>query len=360
MEILAPAGSVKSALSAINAGADAIYLGMRDITHQRSRCSNFDKKKLKKITKIAHENDVKIHVTFNSSYNSKNFQSIIKKMDFLDKINIDAVIISDIGLVKLIKKKYSNIKIMFSVQGQCANSEFASLLKKLGVSRIILDRNISIKEAKTIKQKADIEVEIFLFGYQCYSQDSICYLGDYFCNEPCNVQGANKIKFLDQFQEKLKEPKRYFFMKFMSALNYIPEIIEAGIDCGKIEGRQRSSDYVKRTVRVFKEASDHYKNCAYYKKRKFIIKKKWIKDLKFAAYGFELTDSFYKKNDFKRTIIKDASLRNKLIYLYDILYNFLETFNLTKLNKEIFSSLKIDKIIPKKKNINKHKISAFK
>ena len=358
MELLSPAGSMKSALAAIKAGADSIYLGVTDIIHQRSRCSNFDDNELKKIVNEAHKNSVKVYVTFNSSYNSENFISILKKIKYLNSLKVDSVIISDIGLIKLIHKKYPQLRINFSVQGQCANAEFALLLKELGVSGIVLDRNVSISEAKEIKRKTGLEVEMFLFGYQCYSQDSICYMGDYFSSEPCNVSCAQKIKFIDGNNDI--SPKRYFFMKYMSGLKYIPLLVESGIDCVKIEGRQRSSDYVYRVTKVFREAIDYYEKC---KKsgRKFKIHENWVKELKFAAFDFEVTDGFFVRNEYKRNIIKDGRLKNKLVYLYDCLYNFLETYNITKLNKEIKSSLKLDRYAPKSTRIKiKQKIEAFK
>lgn len=337
MEILSPAGNFKSAKQALRAGADAVYIGLDDITHQRSRCTNFSKKKLEKIITQAHSQNAKIYITFNSSYNSDNANDILSRMDYLNKIKADAVILSDIGLIISIKKQYPQIPIFFSVQGQCANTEFAVLLKNIGVQRIIFDRNMSISEAAAIKEKAEIEVEIFVFGYQCYSQDSICYMGDYFFNEPCNVCCAQKIKF--NHPTDMPEKKRYFFMKYMCGLKFLPEIYESRIDSIKIEGRQRSSRYVYNVTKTFKDALTEYKK----DKNNWDVKNNWINTLKRCAYNFELTEGFFQKGTYKRTIIKEASLFGKLLFLFDCIISFTDTFNIEKLKREIISALQTDK-----------------
>ncbi|MFW6024717.1 MAG: peptidase U32 family protein [Candidatus Woesearchaeota archaeon] len=336
MKILSPAGSYKSAISAINAGADAIYLGLKDIKHQRSRCINFSNDELKKLMPIAKKENVEINITLNSSYNEDSFKDMYSRIDFLKKINVDSLIISDIGLIKLIKEKYPTMKISYSVQGQCSNKYFSEILKDLEVEKVIFDRNLSIKEVAKIKKEVNVEVEMFAFGYQCYSQDSICYMGDYFMGEPCNVQCAQRVKFPNL--KELNKNKRYFFMKFQSALNYIPKLIESNIDYIKIEGRQRSSDYVYHVTKVFREAVDSYKR----NKGDYKIKKEWIKTLKRCAYDFEVTNSFYELNEYHRKIITHTTLKNKILYLKDILTTFFETKNFTKLRKEIYCSIEIE------------------
>jgi putative protease len=332
MKILSPAGSYAAGIAAIESGADAIYLGLRNIHHQRSRCTNFSKKELTKITRIAREKNVEINVTFNSSYNQKNFDSIVKQLTFLNYIGVSAVIISDIGLIPIIKEKASNLKIRFSVQGQCSNSSFASILKEQGVDTVILDRNMSIEEAASIKKKVNIGVELFAFGYQCYSQDSLCYMGDYFYGEPCNVQCSQQIRFLDT-----GEQKRFFFMKYQSALPFIPDLIKSNIDYIKIEGRQRSAAYVQDATRVFREAVDSFN----IDPQKFTVKKEWEQTLERLAYGFEVTHAFYVPHAYQRTIIAQPRLKNILLYGQDIFRYYKETGNFTKLRKEIVAAIKV-------------------
>ncbi|MFP4656213.1 MAG: peptidase U32 family protein [Candidatus Woesearchaeota archaeon] len=349
MKVLAPAGSFDSAMVAIEAGADAIYLGLNDVKHQRSRCSNFSRKELQKIVNLSNEKDVEINVTFNSSYNEDNFNSIREKLDFLENIRVDAIIISDIGLIDIIRKNHERLKIAFSVQGQCSNSDFGNFLREHGVHKLILDRNISIQEAKSIKDNTGLEVEMFAFGFQCYSQDSICYMGDYFAGEPCNVQCSQKVKFLDTGAKA-----RFFFMKFQSALNHIPEMIEAGIDYIKIEGRQRSSGYVYDTTSIFKEAIHEYNSDP----GGYRVKREWIRRLRKQAYHFEITESFYKPYRYRRDIIDDPSMLNAYAYFKDIFSNFLETKNSGKIVKELKNAVKIQFFEPKK--IKKHNFSELR
>jgi putative protease len=336
MKILSPAGSYKCAIAAMEAGADGVYLGLNDIRHQRSRCANFSNEELSDVVGKARKRNVQIHVTFNSSYNQENFDDIVDRMDFLESIGIEEIILFDIGLINVVHRKYPRIRINYSVQGQCSNSEFAKLLKNIGVAKIILDRNVSISEAKEIKEKSGVEVEMFAFGYQCYSQDSICYLGDYFMDEPCTVQCAQKIRFVGE--KKHKKPKRYFFMKFESALNFIPQMVDSGIDYIKVEGRQRSSKYVYKVTKVFREAVDSYRK----NRDNYRIDPSWVGTLRECAYDFELTDSFYEQNRFHRNVITDTTLKNKLLYMKDILSTFAETKNFTKIRKELFSAVQIE------------------
>ncbi len=339
MKILSPAGSYGSAIAAIDAGADAVYLGLRSIKHQRSRCVNFSIEELKDIVRIADEKDVEINVTFNSSYNEENFESIRAQLDTLDDIGVDSIIISDIGLIETIRDEHPRIKIAFSVQGQCSNSDFGDILKGYGVHKLVLDRNISIDEAKRIKEKTGLEVEMFAFGFQCYSQDSICYMGDYFAGEPCNVQCTQKVWFSDTDARA-----RFFFMKFQSALKYIPNLIESGIDYVKIEGRQRSSRYVSEITKVFREAIDSYKD----NPRSYAVKKEWMKTLERQAYHFEVTDSFYEPFKYRREIISDPSMKNAYMYLKDISSSFMETRNSMKIVKELKNAARIQFLEPKR------------
>ena len=343
MKVLSPAGSFYSATAAIKGGADAIYLGLNNVKHQRSRCSNFSETELKEIVRIAKEKEVEINVTFNSSYNEENFNSIREQFKLIQDSGVDAIIISDIGLIEILKKEFPSLKIVFSVQGQCSNSDFGQILKNYGVDKLVLDRNISIPEAESIRLKTGLEVEMFAFGFQCYSQDSICYMGDYFANEPCNVQCTQKIKFLDT-----NAKGRFFFMKFQSALNYIPNLIDSKIDYIKIEGRQRSSKYVYNITKIFKEAISMYKE----NPKSYKIKKEWINELKKQAYGFEVTESFYQTSKYHRSIIKDPSLKNIFLYFNDISSSFIETKNTTKIIKELKNATKIQFKEPKKTEIH--------
>lgn len=348
MKILSPAGSYAAGLAAIESRADAIYLGLRNIQHQRSRCTNFSKKELAQLTKIAREKNIEINVTFNSSYNAKNFESIVKQLRFLEYIKVHGVIISDIGIIPIVKEQAPHLKIIFSVQGQCSNSTFASILKKQGVHTIVLDRNISIEEAASIKKHAQVGVELFAFGYQCYSQDSLCYMGDYFYGEPCNVQCSQQVTLLDT-----GEQNRFFFMKYQSALPFIPDLIKNNIDYIKIEGRQRSAVYVKEATRVFREAIDMYTRTP----ELFEIQKEWETTLQQLAYGFEVTHAFYVPHAYQRTIIKQPTLKNIRLYAQDILRYYRETGNLTKLQKEIVAATKIR--IQKPKQTDEHEFKEL-
>lgn len=337
MELLAPAGSLQSALAAIDAGANALFLGVNDLSHQRNQCANFSDAELRQVAAVAREREVKIYVTFNSTTSGDEFDDVMEKVGYLASIPIHGLIVADLGVVMKTHELYPDMKIMFSVQGECSNSEYAQLLADIGVHRIVVERNISIKEAARIKEKCGLEIEMFIFGYQCNSQDSICYMGDYWSGQPCNVHCAQKIRFLNV--PGLEDPKRYLFMKYYSALRYIPRLAEAGIDGLKIEGRQRSSEYTYRVTKVFREAIDHYYSC---KARgvTWRIAPEWEQELKRCSMNFEVTDGWFVTNDYQREVIEDPNLKTGAIYLADTIRTFMEGKNTETLRKELTSALR--------------------
>jgi len=314
LELKSPAGSLTSALVAIECGCDNVYVGMKDLNHQRKQVKNLSRDDLRELTGVAKDKGVGVYCTFKSSTFAAEFDQFLGNAEFLSEVGASGIIVADLGLIREVSRRFPNLKILYSVQGACGNSEFAGLLKELGVHRLVVDRNMTIEETGSIRRNTGIEVEMFIFGYQCNSHDSMCYMGDYWSNQPCNVHCAQKVTFVNQ--PNLEQPKRYLFMKYYSALKYLPLFAQHGIDGLKLEGRQRSSDFTRRVTTTFRAAIDHYRECER-TGREYQVDPAWTRELGVAAMHFEITDGFF-ANEYRRHIIAEPTMRSKTSYVSDM------------------------------------------
>lgn len=321
MELKSPAGTLKSALAALDAGADSVYVGLADANDQRRQLVNLTRDELRTLAAKAREGNRQVLVTLNSSATSEDWDRLVETLDFLSSVPIHGVIVSDLGLIAFIARSYPSLRILVSVQAECSNVEHAKLLADLGAHRVVLERNVSVREARRIREQAGIEVELFVFGYSCNSQDSICYMGDYWSGSPCNVHCAQKIQFLGV--PGLDKPRRYLFMQYYSALKHLPALADAGIDGLKIEGRQRSSDYVRNVTRIFRSGIDELKRTRE-AGLPFHVHADWQRELERAAMNFEVTDGFFVVNDYQRTVLEDPSVTTVARYAADTLRNLAE------------------------------------
>ena len=172
VELLAPAGSYEAFLAAVENGANAVYLGGK-LFNARANTSNFDLDELKKICEYAHLRDVKIHVTINTLINDDELKDALEFANDIYKIGVDAIIVQDLGLASLVHQYIPNLCMHASTQLSTHNLEGVKELKKLGFSRVVLARELSLKEIKYICDNTDVEIEIFSHGAQC-----VCYSGE--------------------------------------------------------------------------------------------------------------------------------------------------------------------------------------
>ena len=172
VELLAPAGSYDAFIAAVENGANAVYLGGK-LFNARANASNFDIEELKKIIKYAHLRDVRIHLTLNTLLDDNELFEALKFAKEIYEIGIDAVIIQDLGLAKALHEFIPNLELHASTQLSTHNLEGVNELKKLGFSRVVLARELSIEEIEYICENTDVEIEIFSHGAQC-----VCYSGE--------------------------------------------------------------------------------------------------------------------------------------------------------------------------------------
>jgi len=257
IELLAPAGDFECLVSALNAGADAVYFGLKDF-NMRARAKNFDVKDLKKIRKLCDEKNVKMYLTLNTivyDEELRKVESLLKKV----KKFVDAVICSDVAVMLLCKKH----KIEFHVSTQCSvsNIESAKFYKKLGAKRIVLARELSLKQINKIAKIVDVEV--FVHGAMCVSVSGRCLISQF-----CFGESANKGKCIqpcrreyviikDNQGNELKIENNFVLSpKDLCVLPFIEKLKKAGVKSFKIEGRNKEPEYVDAVVSVYRNALD--------------------------------------------------------------------------------------------------------
>lgn len=330
MELMSPAGSPRSGSAVLEAGADALYLGLRDLPHQRDQCRNFDAAELEAICEQARSRGARVYVTFNSSYDRADYDAVLGRMGSLADGGVAGVILSDLGLIRQVHRRHPSLEIEYSVGGQCANHRHAALLAELGVSRVVLDRNVSIAEARAIKEASGLAVDLFAFGFQCYSQDSLCYMGDYWSGQPCKVHCTQRVRFAGDGGGS----RRHLFMKYYSGLRYLDRMADAGVDRIKLEGRHRSSAYARRVTAVFRAALDHLAACRA-SGRAYGVDPVWEASLSTAALGFEVTEGFFVDGDYRRRVDTHPPLASAAHFVFDTVRVFAESGNLVTLRMEL-------------------------
>lgn len=262
-EILAPAGSLDKLKVAILYGANAVYVGGQKFG-LRTAAENFTLDELKEGVEFAHARDAQVYVVLNSFLHDKDLSELPDFVAFLDEIKVNAVIVSDLGVVKTVSK-LSKIPIHISTQASTLNVEAAKLWKKMGATRIVVGRELSVKEAGKIKREVGIEIEMFIHGSMCMAYSGHCVISNFTQGRDSNRGGcAHSCRFeysLDMGLDTQEKKKAYFMSsKDLEGLRILPEFINEGIDSLKIEGRMKSHLYAGTMSKVYSEALSFYKN----------------------------------------------------------------------------------------------------
>lgn len=261
-ELLAPAGDLEKLKWAINYGADAVYIG-GPFLGLRANAKNFTLEEIKEGCCYAHERGKKVYVTVNIILHNIELKHVKRFLQELDKIKVDAIIVSDPAIIQL-AKQYTNLEIHLSTQQSTLNYEAVEYWCQEGVSRIVLGREASLDDIQEIKQKVPIEIECFIHGAMCASLSGRCVMSNFLTNRDANRGGCAQIcrwdfDLLDENQSKIDAPKRFTFCsKDLSSLEYLPQMIDSNIDSFKIEGRMRSVYYIATIVNIYRKVIDEY------------------------------------------------------------------------------------------------------
>jgi len=250
-----------SSLEACKKYADAVYFGLSDLT-MRANADAFNLKNIGSFARKCHDYKIKAYLTVNSTvYNNdiKRVEKIIKKAK---EAGIDALIVWDPAAIEIARKE--KIKFFISTQANISNWKSALFYKKLGAKRLVLARELTLKQIKAIKEKANVEIETFVHGAMCLSISGRCILSAYLYGKSANcgscAQPCRKKWFLVNEEGKKIVNRGKFFLsaKDLCMIEYMPDLIRAGIDAFKIEGRRRDARYIEVTSRCYREAVDAY------------------------------------------------------------------------------------------------------
>ncbi len=255
IELLAPAGDFLSLKAAVSAGCDAVYIGGK-MFGARAFSGNFSNEEICEAIIYCHLRGVKVFVTVNTLIYEREVDKFLDYIEFLHLNNVDAVILQDIGMLDLVRKTFPNLELHASTQMHIHNESGVELVKSLGVKRVVLARETNIELIKNIKKNIDIDLEIFVHGSLCISYSGQCLMSSLIGHRSGNrgsCAGTCRQKY------KVKNDEGYLLSaKDLCSLENIGNLIDAGVDSLKIEGRMKSPLYVYFVTKLYRSAIDSY------------------------------------------------------------------------------------------------------
>lgn len=271
LELLMPAGNLKKLKTAFHFGADAVYIGGKAFS-LRAFADNFTNEEIVDATNYAHSLGKKVYVTVNIFARNADLENAKSYFEFLQSANVDAVLISDIGLVSLCKEVAPNLTVHLSTQANTTNLLAVKFWQSIGVKRVVLARELSLDEVLEIHNAVpDMELEAFVHGAMCMSYSGRCLLSTYFANRSANrgacIQPCRWGYRITETERHASKPldieqdeRMTYFMnsRDLRLLRHIPEIAKSGIVSLKVEGRMKSEFYVATVANAYRKAIDEY------------------------------------------------------------------------------------------------------
>ena len=324
-ELLVPASSLEVLKTAVIFGADAVYIG-GEAFGLRAKAKNFSPADMKEGIAFAHERGVKVYVTANILAHNSDLKGAEEYFKELKEIGPDALIISDPGMFTIAKRVCPEIEIHISTQANNTNYETFLFWQRMGAQRVVSARELSIHEIRQIRDNIpdDLEIETFIHGAMCISYSGRCLLSNYFtgrdanhgaCTHPCRwkyavVEEKRPGEYLPVYEN---ERGTYIFnSKDLCMIEYIPELVKAGIDSFKIEGRMKTALYVATVARTYRKAIDDY----FESEEKYRANMDWYKaEISKCTYRQFTTGFFFGKPDETTQIYDSNTYINEYIYL---------------------------------------------
>lgn len=263
VELLAPAGSLEKLRWAILYGADAVYIGGLNYS-LRANAKNFSLDEIKEGVSFAHENNCKVYVTINIVFHNEDTKDLLSYLKQLEKIEVDAIIISDPLVIDLVKKNNIKLALHLSTQASVLNKDALKYYEKLGVERIVLARECSKADIEDIIKNTNMEIECFLHGAMCTNISGRCVLSNYFTNRDANRGGCCQVcrfnfNLYDKDKNKLSVEDNFSIApKDLSLVEYLSDMINIGVKSFKLEGRMRSIYYIATVVSTYRRLIDMY------------------------------------------------------------------------------------------------------
>ena len=301
-ELLAPAGNMEKLKMALIYGADAVYLGGKAFG-LRAFGGNFDYDELKEAVDFAHKLGRKVYVTVNIFPHNSDMEKLPEYLAYLNEIKVDAMLIADLGIFTLAKKYAPDTDIHISTQANNTNWVTVNTWADMGASRVVLAREMSLGEIRTIRAKCPVELEMFVHGAMCISYSGRCLMSNYMTGRDANRGSCAQACRWKYALVEEKRPGQYFPIeeddrgtyffnsKDMCLLPHIGDVIDSGVDSLKIEGRMKSVHYAASIVKAYRAAIDSY--CE--DPEHFELKQEWIDELGKVSHRQYTTGFYYNK-----------------------------------------------------------------
>lgn len=303
-ELLAPAGNLEKMKMAVLYGADAVYLGGKAFG-LRAFGGNFTYEELKEAVDFAHVRGKKVYVTVNIFPHNSDMEKLPDYLRYLQEINVDALLVADLGVFMLCRKLIPNMELHISTQANNTNWATVNAWKELGAKRVVLAREMSLKEIREIREKCDVDLEMFMHGAMCISYSGRCLLSNYFTGRDSNRGScAQSCRWKYALVEETR-PGKYFPIeeddrgtyimnsKDMCLMPHIKDVIESGVDSLKIEGRMKSVHYAASVTKAYRLAIDSY----FADPENFSVKKEWMDELEKVSHRAYTTGFYYHQPD---------------------------------------------------------------
>lgn len=325
IELLIPASSLEVLKVAVMFGADAVYIG-GEAFGLRAKAKNFSLEEMKEGVEFAHAHDVKVYVTANILAHNGDLDGAREYFEELKQVGMDALIISDPGMFTIAKEVLPDVDIHISTQANNTNYATFNFWYKMGARRVVTARELSLEEIKTIRKNIpdDLEIETFIHGAMCISYSGRCLLSSFMagrdanqgaCTHPCRwkysvVEESRPGEYMPVYENE--RGTFIFNSKDLCMIEHIPELVEAGIDSFKIEGRMKTALYVATVARTYRLAIDDYlKDPEYYRSRIPFYKSEISK----CTYRQYTTGFFFGKPDKDTQIYDSNTYEHEYTYL---------------------------------------------
>ena len=321
IELLAPAGDLARLKVAIEYGADAVYLGGEQFS-LRSAAVNFNDGELAEGISFAHERGKKVYIALNIIPHNRDLESIVSFAEKVHKLGADAVIVSDLGVMELLREHVPDLPIHISTQASVTNYMTVKKFVSDGAERVVLARELSLDEIAEIKEKTGAELEVFCHGAVCMSYSGRCLLSNYLANRDSNMGRCAQPCRWQYYVMEEKRPGMYmpvvetergtfvFNAKDMCLIEHIDKLISAGVDSLKIEGRIKTAYYVATVVKSYRRAID-----AYYENSENWYKDEYLTELKKVSHRKYDTGFFFGRPE---EIYSDGSYIRNYVVIADI------------------------------------------
>lgn len=301
-ELLAPAGNLEKLKMALLYGADAVFMGGKAFG-LRAFSANFTDDELKEGIAFAHSLHKKAYITVNIFPHNDDLAALPEYLAFLQSAGADGLLIADPGVFRMAKKIVPEMPLHISTQANNTNWSSVLFWEELGASRVVLARELSLEDIKTIRKKARVELEAFVHGAMCISYSGRCLMSNYFtgrdsnrgeCAQPCRwkyylVEEKRPNQYIPVLED---ERGTYIFnSKDLCLLPYLPQLIESGISSFKIEGRMKSVHYVATVVKAYRQAIDQY----FADPQGFAVRTEWLEELNKVSHRAYTTGFYFGK-----------------------------------------------------------------